>query len=174
MLFLKKRQKNVLKQNSQVGGSIFQVLHSVTNRMIPTPHRYLFCVWRNYQNNFKNVSENRKISCYFWKNVKKNVLKQNSQVGGSIFQVLHSVTNRMIPTPYLYLFCVWRNYQNNFKNVSEKRKISCYFWKNVKKNVLKQNSQVGGFYFPRTAFNYKSNGINLSSVSFLCVEKLPK
>ena len=42
------------------------------------------------------------------------------------------------------------------------------------KNVLKQNSQVGGFFFPRTAFNYKSNGINPPSVSFLCVEKFPK
>ena len=48
------------------------------------------------------------------------------------------------------------------------------FSKKRQKNVLKQTSQVVGFYFPRTAFNYKSNGINPSSVSFLRVEKLPK
>ena len=48
------------------------------------------------------------------------------------------------------------------------------FSKKRQKNVLKQNSQVGGFYFPGTAFNYKPNGTNPLSVSFLCVEKLPK
>ena len=31
-----------------------------------------------------------------------------------------------------------------------------------------------GDYFPGTAFNYKSNGTNPPSVSFLCVEKLLK
>ena len=46
--------------------------------------------------------------------------------------------------------------------------------KEHQKNVLKQNSQVGGFYFPGTAFNYKSNGTNPASVSFLYVENLTK
>ena len=48
------------------------------------------------------------------------------------------------------------------------------FLKKRQKNISKENSQVGGFYFPGTAFNYKSNGTNPPSVSFLCVEKLPK
>ena len=65
MLFLKKRQKIYQNKIHRLGGSIFQVLHSITNRMVPTPHRFLSCVWRNYQNNFENVSEKRKISCYF-------------------------------------------------------------------------------------------------------------
>ena len=46
------------------------------------------------------------------------------------------------------------------------------FLKKQQKNVLKQNSQVGGLYFPDTAFNDESNGTNPPSVSFLCVEKL--
>ena len=66
-----KRNSQVRGSTSQVGGYIFQILHSMTNRMVPTPHRYLSCVWRNKQNNFEKFSENRKISCYFWKNVKK-------------------------------------------------------------------------------------------------------
>ena len=45
------------------------------------------------------------------------------------------------------------------------------FLKKRQKNVLKQNSQVGGFYFPGTAFNDESNDTNPPSVSFLCVEK---
>ena len=65
MLFLKKRQKNVVKQNSQIGGFIFQVLYSSTNRMVPTPYWYLSCVWRIKQNYFKKFSENRKILIYF-------------------------------------------------------------------------------------------------------------
>ena len=44
MLFLKEHQKKLLKQNSQVGGSNSQVLQSMTNRMVPTPHLYLSCM----------------------------------------------------------------------------------------------------------------------------------
>ena len=65
MLFLKKRQKRCQNKSPRFGGSLFQVLHSMTNRMVPTPHRYLSCVWRNKQNNFEKFSENRKILCYF-------------------------------------------------------------------------------------------------------------
>ena len=81
------------------------------------------------------------------------------------------MTNRMVPTPHRYLSCVWRNKQNNFEKFSENRKI-LLFLKKQQKNVLKQNSQVGGLYFPDTAFNDESNGTNPPSVSFLCVEKL--
>ena len=48
------------------------------------------------------------------------------------------------------------------------------FLKEHQKKFLKRNSQAGGFYFPGTAFNDKSNGTNPLSVSFLCVEKLTK
>ena len=48
------------------------------------------------------------------------------------------------------------------------------FLKEHQKKLLKQNSQVGGFYFPGTAFNDKSNGTNPASVSFLYVENLTK
>ena len=88
---------------------------------------------------------------------------------GTAFNDKSNATN-----PHRYLSCVWRNYQNNFKFFSENRKSSCYFWKKRQKNVLKQNSQVGGFYFPGTAVNDKSNGTNPLSVSFLCVEKTTK
>ena len=46
------------------------------------------------------------------------------------------------------------------------------FLKEHQKKILKQNSQVGGFYFPGTAFNDESNGTNPASVSFLYVENL--
>ena len=48
------------------------------------------------------------------------------------------------------------------------------FLKEHQTKLLKQNFQVGGFYFPGTAFNDKSNGINPASVSFLYVENLTK
>ena len=48
------------------------------------------------------------------------------------------------------------------------------FLKGHQKKLLKQNSQAGGFYFPESGFNGKSNGTYPPSVSFLCVEKLPK
>ena len=48
------------------------------------------------------------------------------------------------------------------------------FLEEHQKKLLKQNSQVGGFYFPGTAFHDKSNGTNPPSVSFLCVEKMKK
>ena len=110
----------------------------------------------------------------FLKKRHKNISKQIPRLGGSNFQVLHSYTNRMVPTPHRYHSCVLRNYQNNFKNVSEIRENFMLFLKKRQKNISKQNSQVGGFYFPGTAFNYKSNGTNPPSVSFLCVEKLAK
>ena len=65
MLFLKKRQKIISKQNSQVGGFYFPGTAFNYKSNGTNPHWYLSCVWRNYQNNFKNVSENRKTSCYF-------------------------------------------------------------------------------------------------------------
>ena len=131
--FWKNVKKRCQNKIPRLGGSIFQVLHSMTNRMVPTPHRYLSCVWRNKQNNFEKFSINRKILSYFWKNVKKRCQNKIPRLGGSIFQVLHSMTNRMVPTPYRYLSCVWRNKQNNFEKFSENRKILCYFWKNGKK-----------------------------------------
>ena len=48
------------------------------------------------------------------------------------------------------------------------------FLKKRQKNVLEQNSQVREFYFPGIAINDESNSTNPLSVSFLCVEKLPK
>ena len=48
------------------------------------------------------------------------------------------------------------------------------FLKEHQKKLLKENSQVGGFYFPCTAFNDKSNGTNPPSVSLLYVENLTK
>ena len=48
------------------------------------------------------------------------------------------------------------------------------FLKEHQKKLLKENPQVGGFYFSGTAFNEKSNGANPPLVSFLCVEKLTK
>ena len=48
------------------------------------------------------------------------------------------------------------------------------FLKKHQKKLLKQNLQVGGFYFPGAAFNNESNGTNPLSVSFLCEEKLTK
>ena len=48
------------------------------------------------------------------------------------------------------------------------------FLKKHQKKLLKQNFQVGGFYFPGAAFNDESNGTNPPSVSFLFVEKLTK
>ena len=45
------------------------------------------------------------------------------------------------------------------------------FLKKRQKKVVKQNSRIGGFYFPGTVFKYKPNGTNPPLVSFLCVEK---
>ena len=42
--------------------------------------------------------------------------------------------------------------------------------KEHQKKLLKQNSQVGWFYIPDTAFEDKSNGTYPPSVSFLYVE----
>ena len=141
--------------------------------MVPTPIG-IFLVCGEITKIISKMFQKRGKFHVILEKTSKNVLKQNSQVGGFNLHKLHSFTNRMVPTPHRYLSCVWRNYQNNFKNVSETRKISCYFWNKRQKNILKQNSQVGGFYFPGTAFNYKSNGTNPPSVSFLCVEKLAK
>ena len=48
------------------------------------------------------------------------------------------------------------------------------FLKKRQKNVLNQNSQNKGFLFSGTKLKDDSNGTNPPSVSFLCVEKLPK
>ena len=61
------------------------------------------------------------------------------------------MTNRMVPTPHLFLFCVWRNWQNNFKKYSEIRKFSCYFWKNIKK-IIKTNFPGWGVLLPGYRF----------------------
>ena len=39
----------------------------------------------------------------FLKEHQKKLSKQNSQAGGSTPQVVNSMANRMVPTPYLYL-----------------------------------------------------------------------
>ena len=48
------------------------------------------------------------------------------------------------------------------------------FLKEHQKKLLIQNSQAGGFYFPGTGFNGKSNGTYPPPVSFLYVENLTK
>ena len=48
------------------------------------------------------------------------------------------------------------------------------FLKEHQKKLSKQNSQAGGFYFPGSGFNGKSNGTYPPSVSFLYVENLTK
>ena len=48
------------------------------------------------------------------------------------------------------------------------------FLEEHQKNLLKQNSQAGGFYFQGSGFNGKSNGTYPPSVSLLYVENSTK
>ena len=110
----------------------------------------------------------------FSKKRQKNVLKQTSQVQGVLFSryciQLQIEWYQPLSVSFLCVEKLPKYFQKCFRN----KENFMLFLKKRQKKVLKQNSQVGGFFFPRTAFNYKSNGINPPSVSFLCVEKLPK
>ena len=48
------------------------------------------------------------------------------------------------------------------------------FLKEHQKKIIKQNCQAGGFYFPGSGFNGKSNGTNPPSVSYFYVENSTK
>ena len=95
-------------------------------------------------------------------------------MGGSISHVADSMANRMVPTPQSVSFLYVENSTKQVQKVFRKHDIFLLFLKEHQKKLLKQNSQVGGFYFPGTAFNDESNGTNPASVSFLYVENLTK
>ena len=108
--------------------------------MVHTSYLYLLCMQRIKQNNFKKKIRKYEIFMFSEKNIKKTYSNEIPRLWVSLSQLLNSMTNRMVPTPYLYLSCVWRKQQNNFKKIP----ISLIFFEIVLSNSLHtRNRQMG-------------------------------
>ena len=112
-----------------MGGYTPKEVHSMLNRMVPTPHSYLYYTWRNRQNIFCIFFK----FLDFFKNHQKSRENKKSSVGGYTPKEVHSMLNRMVPTPHSYLYYTWRNRQNKFKKFS----FFFYFFEKTFKKVWK-------------------------------------
>ena len=105
------------------------------------------------------------------KKKQEKLLKGNSQVKTFLFPGT-AFNDKWNGTYFLSVsFCI-REFNKIISKNWKIQKFSFIFFKKQQKMLFKENSQVGRFYFPDTAFNDKSNRTNLLSVSFLCMEKL--
>ena len=109
----------------------------------------------------------------FLKKRQKNVVKQNSHIGGFHFPgtAFKDESNGTNPPPIgIFLVCGEIN-KINSKSFQKIGKFHVIFEKTSKK-VVKQNSRIGGFYFPGTVFKYKPNGTNPPPIGifFVCGE----
>ena len=120
----------------------------------------LICIFSVYGEIIKTNFKNSAILIFFCKKTTKKLLKENSQDGrlyfpGTTFNDKSNGANSL-SVSFLYV----KNSTKKFEKYSEKGHFNVIFEKKTSKKLLKQNSQVGAFCFPGTAFNDKSNGTN--------------
>ena len=77
--FSKTIKKSRENKKPSVGGYTPEEVHLMLNRMVPTPHSYLYYTWRNRQNIFCIFF---KFLDFFFKNHQKKSGKQKTQRGG--------------------------------------------------------------------------------------------